>query len=103
MKIFFYLLALLLMAFACKKEKSYVESTSVSTGVPEIVKGDIPFADEATLSSVALQKGVVPYQEARKLALLELEMSIKESMKWHGYEPYWKNNRFNLQFPVRRN
>ncbi|MDR0565418.1 MAG: hypothetical protein LBG47_00025 [Prevotellaceae bacterium] len=82
-----YLLALSLAiaAAACSKEDVYVGETDItpqSSSAPPIA--GIPFADEQTLADIAANPKSVPYATARKLAVVEMELGVKESMKWHG-------------------
>jgi hypothetical protein len=71
--------------FSCTNEDLYVGDTTISPLSSNVaVISDVPFADEQTLAEVAANPTVISYIIARKLAMVEMELSIKESMNWHG-------------------
>jgi hypothetical protein len=61
-----------------------VGDTSISSLNDVAVISDIPFADEQALAEIASNSAFIPYNIARKLAAVEMELSINESMNWHG-------------------
>lgn len=68
---------------SCNKDEMYVGDTSISSN-GSVNISDIPFSDDATLSVIGSNPDNVPYKTARKLAVLEMELGIKESMNWNG-------------------
>jgi len=85
LKLVFVLVGVALIIFSsCKKEELFVGETDISHKLNPGILSDIPFADEQTLAAIASHPEKVPYLTARKLAVLEMELSINESMNWHG-------------------
>ncbi|MDR1227212.1 MAG: hypothetical protein LBK47_10010 [Prevotellaceae bacterium] len=77
--------AIAAFAAACSKEDVYVGETNIaSANSSALPVTGIPFADDQTLTEIAANPKNVPYATARKLAVVEMELGVKESMKWHG-------------------
>jgi hypothetical protein len=73
------------VAAACSKEDVYVGETNITAISSNVLPAaGIPFADEQTLADIAANPKNVPYATARKLAVVEMELGVKETMKWHG-------------------
>jgi hypothetical protein len=71
--------------FSCTNEDLYVGDTTLSPLSSNVAApSDVPFADEQTLAEIAANPAVISYTIARKLATVKMELSIKESMNWHG-------------------
>lgn len=68
---------------SCNKDEMFVGDTNISSK-GSVNVSDIPFSDDATLSEIGSNPDNVPYKTARKLAVLEMELGIKESMNWNG-------------------
>lgn len=81
-KYLFFIISIAIIS-SCNKEEASVSDTSISSKRNATIS-DIPFADDQTLLKVGSDPGNVPFKTARKLAVLEMEMSIKESMDWNG-------------------
>lgn len=85
LKFLCFIIGIALTVFSsCQEEKLFVGQTDISHKCNTGVISDIPFADEQTLAAIASHPEKVPYLTARKLAVLEMELSINESMNWHG-------------------
>jgi hypothetical protein len=68
---------------SCSNDQLSIGSTSISSK-NSISASKIPFSDPQTLADIASNKSYVPYQIARKLAIVEMELSIKQQMNWNG-------------------
>ena len=78
-------IVVLFVMFSCTNEDLYVGDTNISLLNSSVaVTPDVPFADEQTLAEAAANPTAISYNIARKLAMVEMEVSIKESMGWHG-------------------
>jgi hypothetical protein len=78
-------ISLAIAAAACSKEDVLIgetEITSINTNALPIA--GIPFADEQTLTDIAATPQSISYSVARKLALVEMEVGMRETMDWHG-------------------
>ncbi|GHT26245.1 hypothetical protein AGMMS4957_21710 [Bacteroidia bacterium] len=69
---------------ACNSDDLYVGDTNISSQSGVAVLSNVPFAEEQALADIALNPKNVSYNTARKLALVEMETGIKESMNWQG-------------------
>lgn len=77
------LFAIFAIMSSCNKDEMVVGDTNIlSKG--SVSLSTIPFSDDETLSEISSNPENVPYKTARKLAVLEMELGIKESMNWNG-------------------
>jgi hypothetical protein len=82
---FYALFIAVAIMYSCSTEELYVGDTDISSlNGNTAVLSNVPFADEPTLAEIALKSKNVPYNTARKLALVEMETGLKESMQWYG-------------------
>jgi hypothetical protein len=72
------------VCISCTHEDLYVGDTTISAQNSNTVLSSIPFADEQLLNEIASNSANVSYSVARKLATVEMELGIKESMDWYG-------------------
>jgi len=82
LKFLFVIFALVIIS-SCNENDLFVGDTSISSK-NEVSISDIPFTDDQTLAEIGSNLDNVPYKTARKLAVLEMELGIKESMGWNG-------------------
>ena len=61
---------------SCQNEQLNIGDTSIVTKDNNTILSSIPYADDNSLMSIASNKSYVPYQIARKLAIVEMELSI---------------------------
>jgi hypothetical protein len=83
---FLLIAAALFMAAACDNNNDLlIGETDISavTNSTLSVLG-VPFADEQTLAEIAANPANVPYTTARKLATVEMELGVKQTMQWNG-------------------
>lgn len=79
-----YLVMILLALVSCNKDEILVLETKIHNSSNNKVISTIPFADDETLIEIAKNKYYVSYQTARKLALIQMESSLKSTMDWNG-------------------
>lgn len=77
------LIALTAIFISCNKDELSIGETSISS-IKSIDVSTIPFTDETTLEEISSNPENVPYTTARKLAIIEMETGINESMEWNG-------------------
>lgn len=84
--IYFVLLAIFsILLYSCSDDLSKPSVGETDTSVLNMTKqSDIPFADNATLSGLLGDKDVNNYSLVRKMALIEMEMELRQSMNWNG-------------------
>jgi hypothetical protein len=76
---------LFLFYLAAKKNDLKIGETKYSVKIDSLGNlSDIPFADDATLNEIGQNKKYVPYKISRKLAVMEMETNLKNSMNWQG-------------------
>ncbi len=84
MKKIFYLIAFVAFtSVSCTTDNLGISDSSI-TVKSSTLTSNIPFADDNTLSEISKTKSNVSYQIARKLAVVEMETSIKQQMNWQG-------------------
>jgi len=77
MRKIFYVFAIMVFLFvSCQNEQLNIGDTSIVTKDNNTILSSIPYADDNSLMSIASNKSYVPYQIARKLAIVEMELSI---------------------------
>jgi hypothetical protein len=69
---------------SCSNEELYVGDTKIFSQNNAAILSSVPFADEQTLTEIASIPDNVPYSTAHKLAMIEMELGLNESMNWHG-------------------
>lgn len=75
--------AISIVLSSCNSDQLEISNTSISSkNAIEIYK--IPFAEQQTLTDIASNKSNISYQTARKMAIIEMELSLKAQMKWSG-------------------
>lgn len=79
----FFVITTLIFDTSCKKQDLSIGKTNFSQSQTFNVS-NIPYAQDQELSLIANNQDYVHYEIARKLALIDLEMNVKESMNWDG-------------------
>lgn len=68
---------------SCKKQDLEIGKTNISSN-QILNSSNVPYANDQELNSIAQNENNVHFEIARKMALIDLELSIKQSMGWNG-------------------
>ena len=68
---------------SCKKQDLEIGKTNISSNQIYTVS-NVPYANDQELNAIAQNDNNVHFEIARKMALIDLELSIKQSMGWNG-------------------
>lgn len=78
-------ITLLIIAVSCNDQSLPINNNvNILVNKKFVLLSDIPFTEEKILEEIASNEENVPYNIARKLALIEMEYGIKESMEWNA-------------------
>ncbi len=76
--------ACIFLITSCRKNELQIGETTFGLSSATESK-NIPYTDSTTLENLAANNSkIIPYQTARKMALIHLEIDLKASMNWYG-------------------